>query len=217
MIYIIMCGGKYHRWKQPRQLIEIGGEPIVARTIRLLKAAGVDDIAISTADERFEAFGVPILKHGNDFADTGRPNDGLWVSAFYPTNNPACYIMGDVVFSPKAIDTIVSKETTDIDFFASSPPFPRDGYIKRWAEPFAFKVVNQVRFRAAIDYISETINMGLYRRHPIAWELWQVINKADPNVINYKSYTAINDYTCDIDTPDDVAKIEAVLKEWQEY
>ena len=30
MKYIIMCGGDYKKWKTPKQLIRINGEPIVA-------------------------------------------------------------------------------------------------------------------------------------------------------------------------------------------
>ena len=48
MKYIIMCGGTYKRWDTPRQLTEIRGEPLIARTIQLLKEAGVSDIAISS-------------------------------------------------------------------------------------------------------------------------------------------------------------------------
>ena len=32
MKYIIMCGGQYS-WETPRQMTEIQGEPVVARTI----------------------------------------------------------------------------------------------------------------------------------------------------------------------------------------
>ena len=48
MFYIIMCGGTYKKWETPRQLTKVCGEPIVARTIRLLREQGVDDIAISS-------------------------------------------------------------------------------------------------------------------------------------------------------------------------
>ena len=37
MKYIIMCGGKYDEFEKPKQLLEVNGEVIVERTIRLLK------------------------------------------------------------------------------------------------------------------------------------------------------------------------------------
>ena len=208
MRYIIMCGGSY---QFPRHFTKIRGETVVARTIRLLREAGAEDLAISATDPRFEAFGLPVLKHVNAFfVKNNEVIGGSWVNAFYPTDEPACYIFGDVVFSPEAIRTIVNTPANGIAFFASSPPLsPR--FIKKWAEPFAFKVEDQRRFRAAIDFVNANLDTGIFRRHPIAWELWQVIRGRDVREIDYDSYTAINDYTCDIDYPEDAPRIEAMM------
>lgn len=211
MKYIIMCGGKYSGWKTPRQLMQIRGEPVVARTIRLLREAGVKDINISTTDKRFEQFGVPILKHHNSFEGYVDPGTGgCWVEAFYPMEEPACYLMGDVVFSPEAIKTIVETKTDDVEFFASAPPFDVF-YIKPYAEPFAFKVADQKHFRAAIDFVKANESTGLFLRRPIAWELWQVVKGTPVNMI-ITNYRVINDYTCDIDSPKDAEHIEQVMK-----
>lgn len=210
MKYIIMCGGQYNGWETPRQMTLIHDEPVVARTIRLLKEAGVDDIAISTNDIRFEQFGVPILFHENNFVGNAE-SGGSWVEAFYPSSDPVCYLMGDVVFSPAAIKKIVKTKTDSIQFFASAPPFSFD-YIKPYAEPFAFKVQDQVKFRAAIEYVKANEDTGIFSRRPIAWELWQVINGENVRQINYHNYCVINDYTCDIDTISDAINIERVMK-----
>ena len=210
MKYIIMCGGRYNGWETPRQMMIIHDEPVVARTIRLLKEAGVDDISISTNDMRFEQFGVPILFHENNFIGNAE-NGGSWVEAFYPSSDPACYLMGDVAFSPAAIHKIVNTKTDGIQFFASAPPFSFD-YIKPYAEPFAFKVVDQVKFRAAIDYVKANEDTGIFVRRPIAWELWQVINGENVRLINFNNYCVINDYTCDIDTISDAINIERAMK-----
>lgn len=210
MKYIIMCGGSYKKWETPRQLIEIQGEPIVARTIRLLREAGANDIAISTNGSDFAQFGVPILTHGNDFVVRKDGIDGAWVHAFYPADEPACYLMGDVVFSPEAIQKIVEAETDGILFFASTPPFS-PLFRKRWAEPFAFKVVDQKRFRAAIRFVAANVHTGIFWRHPISWELWQVIIGHNVRDIDYDTVTAINDYTCDVDSPEDAETIERIL------
>ena len=210
MQYIIMCGGQYDAWKVPRQLTKINGEPIVMRTIRLLRAAGVTDIAISSNDERFEACGVPVLRHDNKFAVHENDVEGTWADAFYPSDDPVCYIFGDVVFSPEAIETIVNTETDTVQFFASAPPFdPR--YIKSWAEPFAFKVVDLKAFRDAVEFVRQFSRASFFDRLPISWELWQVIRHKPFNEIDYKSYVVVNDYTCDIDVPEDVARIKEAL------
>lgn len=210
MKYIIMCGGNYADWETPRQLLEVRGEPIVARTIRLLRDEDVSDIAISSGDPRFEAFGVPVLRHENGMTVSGEEMTGCWADAFYPMTEPACYLMGDVVFSPAAIRAIVGTDTDSIRFFASAPPFS-PLFIKQWAEPFAFKVADQARFRAAIDFVKANVNTGIFRRPPIAWELWQVIRGRNVREIDYGSVTAINDYSCDVDNPADRDRIERVM------
>ena len=65
MDYIIMCGGDTLYENPPRPLRKVNGEILVARTIRLLYENGVEDIAISSTDERFDGFGVPRLIHEN--------------------------------------------------------------------------------------------------------------------------------------------------------
>lgn len=205
-----MCGGKYAAWETPKHLTKVCGEPIVCRTIRLLRAEGVGDIAISSNDSRFDGLGVPRLVHDNDYELKRSGQDGCWVRGFFPTEVPACYLMGDVVFSPEAIRTIVDTETDSARFFASAPPFS-PLYTKPWGEPFAFKVADQAKFRSAINFVEANANTGIFRRHPVSWELWQVYNGGDINSIDYETITAINDYTCDIDKPEDVGKIERAI------
>ena len=214
MKYIIMCGGDYPRWQKPRQLIDINGEPIVARTIRLLKENGVDDIAISSNNSAFESFGVPVLKHDNYYyALEYNFSDGFWCNAFYPTDEPTCYLFGDVVYSPEAIKTIIDTDTDDIAFFGSAPPFSR-WYPKEWEEPFAFKVVNTQHFRQSIADVKRLYADGRFRREPIAWELWNVISRGaegDVNYIDFASYNIINDYTCDIDKPNEARLVSLMV------
>ena len=212
MKYILMCGGTYRKWETPRQLLKVNGEPIVARTMRLLRENGIEDIAISSNNPIFEQFGVPVLKHKNSMVVSETLNvSGYWVDAFYPTDEPTCYLFGDVVYSPEAIKTIIKTETDDIEFFASSPPFAPE-YIKPWAEPFALKVVNTEHLKHAICITKQYADMGLFKRPPIMWELWQVIQATPLNHINYGNYTAINDYTCDVDYAEDIELIEYEIR-----
>ena len=194
MKYIIMCG-RGTICQVPKQMVEIKGVPVVKRTINLLRQNGVEDIAISTNNDAFGRYEVPLLKH---------KNEGRWINGFYPMDEPVCYIFGDVVFSPEAIKTIVETETNDIEFFASAPPFgPK--YPKGWAEPFAFKVQNTKRFFECVKTTNRYADQHLWKRDPIAWELWQIIKGGELNEIDYTNYVAINDYTCDIDWQMDVA------------
>lgn len=207
MKYIIMCGGHYKEWETPRQLLKIKGEPIVARTIRLLREAGVSDIAISSNEPAFEGLGVPVLHHRNDFYKGER---GDWVDGFYPMSEPACYILGDVVFSPAAIKTIVETETDDIEMFGSAKPLPPE-YPKKWIELFAFKVTDQTHFQEAIRLLKE-IGHTCWRS-PLPWELWSLIKGRRIDIDDYKvDYTVINDYTCDVDHPYEAKELESRIK-----
>lgn len=212
--YIIMCGGNYERWETPKHLSMIHGEPLVARTIRLLRENGVEDINISSNNPVFEQFGVPVLHHNNPYY-LSKTDDAKtpWLDAFYPMNDPVCYIFGDVVFSPDAIKKIVETPTDSIEFFASAPPFDKR-YCKEWAEPFAYKVVDTKRFFEAIEETKEYEKQGCFYRQPVSWELWQVIKGTKLGKVVYDNYTVINDYTCDIDKPEDIYKFEGG-SEWQ--
>lgn len=200
MKYIIMCGGEY-RSEMPKHLIKIMGERIIERTVRLLRAYGVKDIAISTNSYYFNGISaqmcVPILVHDNDYI-YGHEERHCWLKAFYPMTEPVCYIFGDVYFSEEAIRTIVQTETDSIEFFASAPPFD-DKYMKTWAEPFAFKANDPKLFFEKIEECHRYDLEGKFHREAVSWELWQVIKGTKLDEIVYTNYTVINDYTCDID------------------
>lgn len=204
MKYIIMCGGTYPKWGEtPRQLLKLpSGETIVGRTIRLLRENGVTNVAISTNNEAFGQFGLPLLHHDNTWV-AGK--SGLWLEAFYPTDEPVCYIFGDVVYSENAIRTIVNQPTTDIDFFASAGPFDHR-YIKDYCEPFCFKVVNTKRFFECLKICAKYYELGMLQRSPIAWEVWQVCSGGKLNFID-RNFIVISDWTCDIDSPDDLNRL----------
>ena len=217
MKYIIMCGGEYKEFETPKQLLKVNGEIIVERTIRLLKENGIDDIAISTNNPAFDYLEVKKLRHENNFIHEYKNEKakGWWLDAFYPTNEPTCYIWGDVYFSNKAIKTIIKTETNDIELFGSMPPFEKN-YIKNWIEPFALKVVDTDHLKESIVKTKAFALEGkTLRTNPIIWELWTVIKnvplqtKWDEYIYNY---IAINDYTTDIDNKEDIIKIENCLK-----
>lgn len=219
MKIILMCAGNYHYWKYPKHLSMINGETLIERTIRLLEECGVDnkDIAISASKELkdiltdrryFNKIPATILMEKNTY-DVPTPDvfTGYWTDCFSNRLESATYLCGDVVFSPEAIKKIVETETDDIEFFASAPPFDKR-YCKEWAEPFAFKVVDYWHLRSARFLFEKLDNAGAFKRKPIAWEFWQVVKGTELNKIDYTNYTVINDYTCDIDKPEDIYKFE---------
>lgn len=211
MKYIIMCGGHYREWQTPRHMLKVHGEPIVGRTIRLLRENGIEDIAISSDNPKFNKLGVPVLKHDNGFyVRKHNDADGYWCDAFYPTDEPTCYVFGDVIFSPAAVKKIVETETDDVELFGSAKPFPKE-YPKRWVEPFAFKVQNTEHFWFEIERMKKVAHTCW--RVPIAWDLWALIRGRRIDIDDYVvDYTVINDYTCDIDHRGEIPKLEKRIR-----
>ena len=96
-------------------------------------------------------------------------------------------------------------------FFASRN-IRRKDYFKEWEEPFAFKVTNQVKFREYINKAKQLFLDGYCNREPISWELYRIINGYDINQhIIGTNFVAIDDYTTDIDTIEDIKKLEEIL------
>lgn len=202
MKYIILCGSNHALINgTPRQLVKIGGERVLDRTIRLIRENGITDISITATDPAFDGIDAEVIHYDSS---------GPWVNCFPQVDETATFIFGDVYFSPAAIEKIVETETDDVAFFASTPPFAPN-YPKLWAEPFAFKVVNLQHFAESVLKIKELQASGAFHRDPIAWELWQVIKGTPLNNIIYTNYVAINDYTCDIDYPADVEIMERLI------
>ena len=199
-----MCGGPKCKDDHFLHFTKLNGKCILQRTVDLLKDAGIDDIAITTSGQGYDVFGVPVIEYDSNKAPYH------WVNAFYPMDEPVCYIFGDVFFSKAAIRTIVETETDDIQFFASAPPF-HPSFIKKFAEPFAFKVVNTEYFKQAIAETKKLQDLGKFKRGAIAWELWQVIKGTPLNKIDYTNYKIINDFTCDIDTPQDAGTLRTLI------
>ena len=193
MKYIIMCGTTDYvgAWPDyPKHVSVINGEVLVERTIRLLHECGVYDIYITSNDTRYANFGVKFIEYHSSV---------IWVNGLFNFREPACYLFGDVYYSYTAINTIVSRETTSIDFFGSS----RHRTIKRWNEPFGFKVVDYQKFFNCVDKTRELCEDGTLKRCS-AWELWEVIQEAPLNRVTYKDIVSIDDYTCDVDEPKDI-------------
>ena len=97
MKYILMCGGNYKdKFETPKQLLKVNGEVLVERTIRLLKENGITDIAISTNNPAFDYLDVEKLKHDNNYThndiERHKKSEKSWLNAYYPTEEPACYI-----------------------------------------------------------------------------------------------------------------------------
>ena len=230
MKYIIMCGGNYQdKFITPKPLLKVCGEILVERTIRLLRENGITDIAISTNNPAFDYLEVEKLRHQNNYVHANykktQKHEESWLNAYYPTEEPACYLAGDVYYSDEAIKTIVNTKVKETMFFCV--PDVQDGRKDKrntkGREPLAYKVENQEIFRKAINELFDLIDQGKFKIDPISWHLYRKINNLglgfeakDYGYANdiFKTngdFIAIDDYTTDIDGILDITRIEFLL------
>lgn len=208
-----MCGGEYLDFKTPKQLSIINNETLVGRTIRLLKERNVEEIYISATSSKFDNLGVPRLEHKNSFRAKDGIVSGYWVDAYYPTDKPTIYLHGDVYYTENAIDKILNYKAEENTFIGNE--IARNKEHKNWGEPFGWIVIDQKKFRKAIEDTKKLQDEGkLERGYAISWELYRVQNGTDPNkmLIDDRNYLSIDDETIDIDKEYQIQELNNKLK-----
>lgn len=225
-----MCGGDY---KQSKGLIKVNDERLIERTIRLLKDNGINDIAITTNGNEYDYLGVEIIHNENNYKtdnyDLECTNSNYsWLNAYYITNDPVCYLHGDVYFSEEAIKRIVEAEVEDTLFICTCDGSDKERNPKnvKGREPFGFKVVNQAVFQYAIKKIKQRIDNGEFKGHlpPLSWHVYRFLNGLDikPEATKYTEvndifktngdYLLIDDISVDIDTKQDLKRLKSMLR-----
>lgn len=205
---IIMCGGYYENFKEHKALSIVNNEPLVARTIRLLKENNVEDIYISSNEKIFDKFNVPRLEHINTYKQVNGIEEGYWVDAYYPTDKPCIYLHGDVYYTEDAIKQIINLNPKVNTFIGNQYALNKER--KKVGEPFGWIIVDQISFRKAIEETKKLQDEGKCDRHPISWELYQVLNGHNVNdfIISRDTYYPIYDETIDIDAPEQIEILE---------
>ena len=215
MKYIIMCGGSYDYWETPKQLVEINGERLVDRTIRLLKENNIPEVYISSNNPIFDSCDAIRIEHSNNWSVVDNKETGYWLDAYYPfpDNEQICYLYGDVYYSEAAIKTIVEYEASENTLFGSGIALNEQH--NNWGEPYAYKVFNNKKFKDGIEKCKEMYNAGLINRNPITWELYRVLHNLNINIQQITTdYVVIDDETIDIDKPHE---IEETIQRIGEY
>ena len=175
---------------------------------------------------KYDYLGVEILRHKNEYKhearDLPKKSEHCWLNAYYPTEEEACYLAGDVYWTEEDIKKVVETEVTDTMFFAA--PGIQDGRkhknIKLHREPLGFKVVNQKHFRNSINALKDMIDKGIFSVDPVSWTLYKYLNNLEINYHNWNNdifdkpgnLVVIDDTTTDIDSAKDIPKLEEMLR-----
>lgn len=196
MKYIIMADGKGTRWQNyndiPKHFIEIGGETLLGRTVRLLNEGDKDaDVIITSHDPRYDVSGARRYEPLNNHLEIDRFTEEL-------IEDNVCFLYGDTYYSQEAMDTILQTETDEMIFFGNERSI------------VAIKVKDGELFRSHVDNVRRLFLEGKIEKC-IGWQVYQSFTglpfgekKIGP------SYIVLEDGTEDFNSPEDLAKRKEV-------
>ena len=158
MKYIIMADGKGTRWNNyhniPKHLIEIDGETLLARTVRLLRENDARaDIVITSHDPRYEVPGARRYEPQNNHLEIDRFTEELIA-------DDVCFLYGDTFYSKSVIQKITDTPAEKLLFFGNERSI------------VAIKVADGALFRQHVDRVRALFLAGKIEKC-IGWQVYQ--------------------------------------------
>lgn len=195
---IILCAGEATRWNNylgvPKQLIKIGGESLLERTVKLCHYKDLHNIHIVSYDNRLKVKACHFFKPDKNqwIVETLLSTQPLW-------NEKTIILLGDVFFTKDAIATIVGSD----DCIHMYGRYEASRYtFTRWGEIFALsfgrndwsKVVSDAE---AICVLAKASGRGKL------WDLYRSMAgfSLDQPLVETSMFVSIHDFTDDIDSP----------------
>lgn len=194
MKYVIMADGKGARWKNhgdiPKHFIQVNGETLIGRTVRLLKELDREATVIITShDPRYEIEGARRYEPEHNVLEIDRFTEEL-------IEDHMCFLYGDTYYSEKAMELILHSETEDLLFFGNR------------ASIVAVKIQDAAVFRYHVSRVRELFLRGEIRQC-IGWQVYQsFLNLPFGEKKIAGNYICIDDSTQDFNEPDDLKNIE---------
>lgn len=153
----IMAGGDQTRWGAdlpPKQLIDVFGEKLILRTIRLLESFHEIYPVIYAKDQRIvdACFGYPVISPEGSLASSVLDSSKYW------QGGRICVLLGDVIYSPTLLSLSLGSNTP-ATFWGSRHEI--------WALTFNDQSVMQLVLR---DVVKDFKNGG-------TGKLWQVYRR----------------------------------------
>lgn len=190
MKYIIMADGKGTRWQNyndiPKHFIEIGGETLLDRTVRLLNEGDREaEVIITSHDPRYEVPGARRYEPLHNVLEIDRFTEEL-------IEDDVCFLYGDTYYSQAAMNTILQTGTEDMIFFGNERSI------------VAIKVKDGELFRGHVDNVRRLYLAGEIEKC-IGWQVYQSFTglpfgekKIGPK------YIVLEDGTEDFNSPEDL-------------
>lgn len=209
---IIICAGEATRWgdylNTKKHLIEIEGERLLDRTVRLLKERGVKEIyiVVKRISPEYQVEGaaqwVANLKpEENADADKFLSSKELWNE-----EGRTLVFYGDCYFTEEAMDTICNFESREWTLFCRPGASEITG--TPWGECFAqsFYPEDHLRHEDGLLKLARLWKEGVIKRCG-GWEHYRImVGRADTDLRKHymtDHYVEINDWTDDFDYPKD--------------
>jgi len=207
---IIIAAGEATRWNNylgvSKHFIEIDGEPIIKRTVRLLLENGVDDIYVVGKTKEYEIEGsklyVPKLTPEYHDADKFLSSKDLWLR-YEDGGGKTMVLYGDVYFTEYAIDKIVHCDHKDWLLFGRALDSELTTNCGEcFAQTFYEGQVDQ--HERALYKLIEYYNSGKLGRIG-GWEHYRIMTGIPEEIIHIQriggQFVEINDWTDDFDLP----------------
>lgn len=195
MRILILCNGPTIRLagSLPKQLTPVDGEPILHRTVRLLRERGETDITVVGSDPDLIVKDAGWFSPGVD--QPGQPA-GLSSSELWSYWKPTILLLGDVFYTEYAIDVILDTYVHTWTLFCRFG-YNQDGSLgggEGWGVKFL--PVDNFRYRRTLEKLSRD---GLPVCH--FWQQYRAMNFANP--LEHKDLgnrVIIDDLTEDFDS-----------------
>lgn len=197
----------------PKHLVDVGGEPLLHRTVRQFSPYGDIYITAPKGDERYRIKGTHLI-HPNKSYDLHDAKKLLDNAHLWSEKSKTLVLWGDCFFSNKAAKRITLHKPSQWAMYGRFGPSSITGC--PYGELFALAFHPNMRHKLEIALYS----ISVLRKYDIisrcgGWELYRKLNNATDLELHtrYKNFIEINDTTDDFDFPHDYDRwVERVLK-----
>ena len=206
---IIICAGEATRWANymgvKKHFIEVEGEAILHRTVRLLNEYGIDDIGVVAKDDEYNsteyAMYKPVISEHNGGVDKFLNSQHLWLN-----DGRTIVLYGDVYFTEYAMQTIANHAHRDWQLFARAFGSRYTG--RKWGECFAqsFYPEHIAEHLRKLEQAVELWHEGKIK-NPSGWQHYRFMIGLPPEMVDTimvgDRFVNIDDLTDDFDSKED--------------
>lgn len=195
MRFVIMADGKGTRWDNfmgiPKHLAKVDGEPILARTVRLLNEMTdrQAEVIVTSHDERYEFEGSRRHEPLDNKLEIDRFTAEL-------IEDDTCFLYGDTYYTEEALRSILDTYTDDLIFFGNNKSI------------VAVKIKDSQLFKQHVDNVKKLFLAGKIDRC-VGWQVYQSFTGQDfaNTAVPSEKFILLGEKTTDFNTPEEYKKI----------